>query len=77
MSRSARTSLPSGVELHPFDLEEDGPAAAAITARLRRRHATDSTYIHLAQQLGTDMWTLDGPLARNAADLGLPAKLIT
>lgn len=66
-----------GVELHPFDLEGDGPAVAAITTRLRRRHATDSTYIHLAQQLGTDMWTLDGPLARDAVDLGLPVKLIT
>lgn len=66
-----------GLELHPFDLPEDGPAVAAITARLRRRHATDSTYIHLAQQLDTQVWTLDRPLARNAADVGLPVKLIT
>jgi predicted nucleic acid-binding protein len=63
--------------LHPFDLIRDGPAVAAITTRLRRRHATDSTYIHLAQQLDTAVWTLDGPLARNAADVGLPVKLIT
>lgn len=66
-----------GVECHPFDLREDGPAVAAITTRLRRRNATDSTYIHLAQQLETEVWTLDGPLARNAADVGLPVKLIT
>ncbi len=59
------------VELHPFDLTQDGPAVAAITTRLRRRHATDSTYIRLAQQLSTAVWTLDGPLARNAADVGL------
>lgn len=66
-----------GVELHPFDLAEDGPAVAAITTQLRRRHATDSTYIHLAQRLDTHAWTLDGPLARNATDVGLPVRLIT
>lgn len=62
--------------LHPFDLTRDGPAVAVITTQLRRRHATDSTYIRLAIQLDTEVWTLDGPLARNAADVGLPVKLI-
>lgn len=66
-----------GVDLHPFDFTEDGPAVAAITTQLRRRHATDSTYIRLAQQLDTHAWTLDGPLSRNAADVDLPVKLIT
>ena len=65
------------VVLHPFDLTGDGPATAAITTALRRRHATDSTYIHLAQQLDTTVWTLDRPLARNATALGLPVTLIT
>lgn len=65
------------VELHPFDLTGDGPAVAAITTQLRRRHATDSAYIRLAQRLDTDVWTLDGPLARNASAVGLPVKLIT
>lgn len=64
------------IALHPFDLTEDGPAIAAITAQLRRRHATDSSYIRLAVQLGTAVWTLDGALARNAADVGLPVNLI-
>ncbi|MGH3500215.1 MAG: type II toxin-antitoxin system VapC family toxin [Nocardioidaceae bacterium] len=66
-----------GVVFHPFELTQDGPEVAAITARLRRRHATDSTYICLAQQLDTAMWTLDGPLARNADDVGLPVNLIS
>ena len=66
-----------GVQFHPFRVPEDGPALAGLTAQLRRRHATDSSYIHLAQQLGTQVWTLDGPLARNAADRGLPVKLVT
>ena len=62
--------------LHPFDLTEDGREVAAITAQLRRRHATDSTYVHLARRLGTILWTLDAALARNAADLGLPVQLL-
>lgn len=63
--------------LHPFDLIRDGRETAEITARLRRRHATDSAYVCLAQRLGTAVWTLDGSLARNAADLGLPVRLVT
>lgn len=65
-----------GVRLHPFDLTRDGPQVAAVTARLRRRHATDSTYVCLAQRLGATMWTLDGALARNAASVGLPVELL-
>lgn len=66
-----------GVVLHSFDVAQDGPAIAATTTQLRRRHATDSAYIRLAQRLDTAVWTLDGPLARNAADVGLPVRLIT
>lgn len=66
-----------GIELHPFDLVESGADIAAITARLRRRNATDSTYVHLAQKLFTTVWTPGGPLARNAAGVGLPVQLIT
>jgi predicted nucleic acid-binding protein len=66
-----------GLVLYPFDLAEDGPEVAAITARLRRRHATDSTYVCLARRLGTVVWTLDRALARNAFDLGLPVQLVS
>ncbi len=66
-----------GLVLHPFDLIRDGGEVATMTARLRRRHATDSAYVCLAQRLGTTVWTLDGALARNAADLGLPVSLVS
>ena len=65
------------VVLHPFVLAEDGREVAAVTALLRRRHATDSTYVSLARRLGTAVWTLDGTLARNAADVGLPVRLVS
>jgi len=66
-----------GLVLHPFELTRDGPGVAAVTTRLRRRHATDSAYVCLAQRLGAVMWTLDGALARNAADVGLPVGLVS
>jgi predicted nucleic acid-binding protein len=66
-----------GVVLHPFDLTQNGPQVAAVTTQLRRRHATDSTYVCLAQQLSTVVWTLDRSLARNAGDVGLPVNLIS
>lgn len=66
-----------GLVLHPFDMTHDGQDVAAVTARLRRRHATDSTYVCLAGRLGTAVWTLDAGLARNASDVGLPVKLVS
>ncbi len=65
-----------GLVLDPFDLVGDGPEVAAITARLRRRHATDSTHVRLARRLGTAVWTLDRASARNAAAVGLPVRLV-
>ena len=55
------------LQLHPFDLTHDGPEVAAIIAQLRRRHATDSTYVCLARRFETTLWTLDAALARNTA----------
>lgn len=66
-----------GLVLHPFEPVRDGPEVAALTARLDRRHATDSAYVCLALRLGTAVWTLDAALARNAAGAGLPVTLLT
>ncbi len=66
-----------GLFLHPFDVAVDGREVAAVTALLRRRHATDATYVCLARRLDTAVWTLDGALARNASDVGLPVQLLS
>jgi predicted nucleic acid-binding protein len=65
------TAVP--VILHELD---DGPAAVKIAVQLRRESAYDAAYLALAARLETHVWTLDGPLARNAAGSGLPVRLV-
>jgi predicted nucleic acid-binding protein len=54
----------------------DGAGAIRVALRLRRHSAWDAAYVALAVALGAQLWTLDGPLARNAADVGLPVQLV-
>lgn len=55
---------------------KDTPAVVAMAQRLERRSAYDAAYVVLAEELDTQLWTLDGRLARNAAARGLPVQLI-
>lgn len=61
------------VRLHTLDA---GAEVIAMAQRLGRRNAYDAAYIVLAQTLDAELWTLDGPLARNARERGLPVRLI-
>jgi predicted nucleic acid-binding protein len=61
------------IVLHPL---QDAAAVVAMTQRLERKSAYDAAYIVLAEELNAELWTLDGPLARNAGPRGLPVKLI-
>jgi len=68
-----RRAVAMPITLHGL---EDGPAAIAIARSLKRKSAYDAAYVALAQELDAELWTLDGPLARNAAGVDLPVRLI-
>ncbi|MPZ14476.1 MAG: PIN domain-containing protein [Chloroflexi bacterium] len=61
------------VAYHPM---RDIPLTIEIASRLQRRSAYDAAYIALAEQMGAELWTFDGPLARNAASVGFPVLLM-
>lgn len=50
-----------------FDLAPDNARAVEIAVELERHSAYDAAYLALAERLDAEVWTLDGPLARNAA----------
>jgi predicted nucleic acid-binding protein len=54
----------------------DAPSVARIALTLERRSAYDAAYLALAEELDAELWTLDGPLARNAKSHGYPVHLI-
>ena len=66
------TSMP--INYHP--LHNHGETVVRIARRLQRASAYDAAYIALAQELGAELWTFDGPLARNARSLGYPVQLV-
>jgi predicted nucleic acid-binding protein len=59
---------------HPLS---NGPSVVRAALDLQRRSAYDAAYLALAEDLGADLWTLDGPLARNASARGHRIHLIT
>jgi predicted nucleic acid-binding protein len=50
-----------------FDLTPNSGRAVEIAVELERHSAYDAAYLALAERLDTEVWTLDGPLARNAS----------
>jgi predicted nucleic acid-binding protein len=58
-----------------FDLAPDNVRAIEIAVELERHSAYDAAYLALGERLGAEVWTLDGPLARNAGGRH-PVKLI-
>lgn len=61
------------VTLHPL---RNGAEVIAIAQRLGRQSGYDAAYVALAQSLDAELWTFDGPLARNAGGTGLPVRLL-
>lgn len=56
---------------------ENAKRAVEIALGLGRQTAYDAAYIELAERLKGELWTLDGPLYRNAAGLNFPVKLLS
>ena len=48
-----------------------------IALALKRQNAYDAAYIALAEELGAELWALDGPLYRNAHGLGFAVHLVS
>jgi predicted nucleic acid-binding protein len=61
------------IAYHPLG---DGAAVIGVAIELQRRSAYDAAYVALARELDAGLWTLDGPLARNAASRGMSVNLI-
>jgi predicted nucleic acid-binding protein len=61
------------IAYHPLT---DGVATISLAISLERRSAFDAAYVALARELDAELWTLDGPLARNAASRAYPVSLI-
>jgi predicted nucleic acid-binding protein len=57
------------IAYHPLG---EGAAVIGVAIELQRRSAFDAADVALARELDAELWTLDGPLARNAGSRGLP-----
>ena len=61
------------ITYHPLS---DGPSVVRAALALERRSAYDAAYLALTEVLDAELWTLDGPLARNASTRGYSIQLI-
>ena len=59
---------------HPLTGEEARIVEIALS--LSRRSAYDAAYLALAESLKAELWTLDGPLYRNAIGRGFSVRLL-
>jgi len=53
-----------------------GPRVIEISLALKRQSAYDGAYLALAESLNAELYTLDGPLYRNAKGQGFNVQLI-
>lgn len=74
LAEAWRTVLDLPITYHP--MERGGERVVAIALQLRRQSAYDAAYLGLAEQLEAELWTFDGPLARNAESAGFSVHLI-
>jgi predicted nucleic acid-binding protein len=51
--------------------------AVEIALTLGRQNAYDAAYLALSESIASELWTLDGPLYRNASGHGYAVRLIS
>lgn len=61
------------ITFHPL---QEGGRTIEIARQLERSSAYDASYMALAEELEAELWTLDGPLARNATSRGFEIRLL-
>ena len=61
------------IRFHSLGFE---PAVVESALELGRKSAYDAVYLVLGQRLGAELWTLDGPLYRNAVAQGYEVKTL-
>lgn len=61
------------ITYHPF---LQGTRVIEIALSLRCQSAYDAAYLALAESLDAQLWTLNGPLYRNAIKQGFPVRLL-
>lgn len=78
LSRVLERNFWALIETLDLTLHQPSSAAAlvAITRKLQRCSAYDAAYIDLALTLNTELWTLDGKLAKNAESVGFPVRFV-
>lgn len=64
------------VPVRYHSIRSTGERVVQIARQLQRSSAYDAAYIALAEELEAELWTLDGPLARNASSLGFPVHML-
>jgi predicted nucleic acid-binding protein len=61
------------ISYHPFP---QGGRVVEIALLLQRQNAYDASYLALAESFEVELWTLDGPLYRNAIGQGFRVRLL-
>jgi predicted nucleic acid-binding protein len=69
----------NNISILPITYHEltDAKLVVEIAIALNRQNSYDAAYIALAKSLNAELWTLDGPLYRNAQGLGFAVHLVS
>lgn len=67
----------NNISILPIRYHDLSNVKRVVEIALNRQNAYDAAYVALTEELNAELWTLDGPLNRNAQALGFTVKLIS